>query len=330
MTTEFTRQAGVELPITAGAMYPCGNPELVAAASAAGGLGVVQPISFAYVHGDSLAEGLAKVRDLTDKPIGFNALVEASSKTYEKRMARWIDEAIEAGVRFFVTALGNPRTVCERVHSVGGVVWHDVTERRWAEKARDEGVDGLIAVNRAAGGHAGVRSLEELHAEFAPLGLPMLAAGGLATPADMLRALEVGYAGIQMGTRFIASEECIVHPDYKRAIVAARAADIVRTKRLSGVDVAIIRPDSWPDDPDTKPPGEPGKLLSWMLRHPKLKRYARSFLALKSLRDLKRSSLGGVGYKDVYQAGQSVEHIEGVESVAAILAPFRAALQAGA
>ena len=72
----------------------------------------MQPISFAYVHGKSLAEGLARVRDLTDKPIGFNALVEASSKTYEKRMARWIDEAIEAGVRFFVTALGNPRAVC--------------------------------------------------------------------------------------------------------------------------------------------------------------------------------------------------------------------------
>jgi nitronate monooxygenase len=325
----FTDQTQVELPITAGAMYPCGNPELVAAASAAGALGVVQPISFAYVHGKSLAEGLARVRDLTDKPIGFNALVEASSKTYEKRMARWIDEAIEAGVRFFVTALGNPRAVCERVHSVGGVVWHDVTEYRFASKAHDEGVDGLIAVNSAAGGHAGVRTLEDLYQELAPLKLPMLAAGGLAQPADLMRALDAGYSGIQMGTRFIASKECKVHPEYKRAIVDAKARDIVRTKRLSGVDVAIIRPDSWPEG-DAKPPGEPGRFLSWMLRHPRFKKYARSFLALKSLRDLKRSSLGGLGYKDVFQAGQSVESIQAVESVAEILAPFRAALEARA
>lgn len=322
----FCEQTGAELPITCGAMYPCGNPELVAAASAAGGLGVVQPISFAYVHGNSLAEGLKRVRDLTDKPIGFNALVEASSKTYEKRMARWIDEALEADVRFFVTALGNPRDVCERVHAAGGVVWHDCTERRWAKKARDEGVDGLIAVNSAAGGHAGTRTLEDLFAELAPLGLPILAAGGLARPADLLRALDVGYAGIQMGTRFIATEECRVHPEYKQAIVDALADDIVRTKRLSGVDVAIIRPDDWPDEPGAHPPGEPGRLLAWMLRHPKLKKYARSFLALKSLRDLKRSSLDGAGYKDVYQAGRSVAGIDAVVPVAELLAEFRAAL----
>jgi len=328
LATAFTRQTGVELPITAGAMYPCGNPELVAAASAAGALGVVQPISFAYVHGSSLAEGLAKVRDLTDRPIGFNALIEASSKTYAKRMARWIDEALDADVRFFVTALGNPREVVDRVHAAGGVVWHDVTERRWAEKARDAGVDGLIAVNRSAGGHAGVRGLEDLYTELAPLGLPMLAAGGIATPAGMLRALELGYAGVQMGTRFIASEECRVHPDYKRAVVAAGAKDIVRTKRLSGVDVAIIRPDDWPAEGSGEhPPGEPGRLLSWMLRHPKLKRFARGFLTLRSLRSLRRSSLDGVGYKDVWQAGKSVAAIEGVEPVAELLAPFRAALE---
>ncbi|MDF1801034.1 MAG: nitronate monooxygenase, partial [Planctomycetota bacterium] len=205
--TEFTRQAGVELPLTLGAMYPCGNPELVAAVSAAGGMGIVQPISFSYVHSGSLAAGLARVRELTDRPIGFNAIVEAGSKTYLKRMYAWVDEALEAGVRFFVTALGNPREVVDRVHAAGGYVWHDVTERRFAEKAAAGGVDGLIAVNTRAGGHAGVRSPADLFTELEPLGLPMLAAGGIAEPADLLAMLELGYAGVQMGTRFIATPE---------------------------------------------------------------------------------------------------------------------------
>jgi nitronate monooxygenase len=321
--TPFTDAARVELPLTLGAMYPCGNPELVAAVSEAGGLGIVQPISFSYVHAGSLTEGLRRVRDLTDKPIGFNAIVEASSKTYERRMARWIDEALEAGVRFFVTALGNPREVAARVHSVGGVVWHDVTELRFAKKAANAGVDGLIAVNERAGGHAGTRSMRALFDELTPLGLPVLAAGGLAGPEDLLEALAIGYAGIQMGTRFIATPECAVHEDYRRAIVAAGEEDIALTRRLSGVPVAIIRPGD-----GSGADGEPGALLSWMLRHPRFKRWARAYLALTSLRKLKRSSREGLGYKDVFQAGKSVAAIDAVEPAGELVARFRSALEA--
>lgn len=326
LETDFTRAAKVELPLTLGAMYPCGNPELVAAVSEAGGLGIVQPISFSYVHSGSLAAGLARVRELTDKPIGFNAIVEASSKTYERRMEAWIEEALEAGVRFFVTALGNPRDVVNRVHRAGGVVWHDVTERRFAEKARDEGVDGLIAVNDRAGGHAGARSTEALFEELAPLELPMLAAGGIGAPEQMLAALALGYAGVQMGTRFIATPECHVHADYRTAIVEADEDDITLTRRLSGVPVSIIRPTEWESKDDGA--GEPGALLSWMLRHPKLKRWARGYLALTSLRKLKHSSTRGLGYRDVFQAGKSVATIDRIEPAAEIVARFRAALEA--
>ena len=80
---------------------------------------------------------------------------------YEERMKRWIDIALEEGVRFFITALGNPRWVVDKVHAVGGVVYHDVTERKWALKALDGGVDGLICVNGRAGGHAGTHSPAE-------------------------------------------------------------------------------------------------------------------------------------------------------------------------
>ena len=146
LATPLTRHAGVELPVIGGAMYPCSNPELVAAVSASGGIGIVQPISLTFVHGHEFRAGLRYIRALTDRPIGMNALIEASSRSYRRRMEKWVGIALEEGVRFFVTSLGKPWWVVERVQAVGGVVYHDVTDRRWALKALDSGVHGFIAV----------------------------------------------------------------------------------------------------------------------------------------------------------------------------------------
>ena len=157
LDTPFTRHAGVATPLICGAMYPCSNPELVAAVSAAGGIGIVQPISLTYVFRHDLREGLRLIRRITDKPIGFNVVVEKTAKSYENRMRAWVDVALEEGVKFFITALGNPRWVVEKVHAAGGIVYHDVTAREWAQKAIAGGVDGLICVNTRAGGHAGHR-----------------------------------------------------------------------------------------------------------------------------------------------------------------------------
>ena len=85
----------------------------MAAASEAGGIGIIQPISLTYVHGHDYREGLRLIRRLTSKPIGMNALIEASSKNYHERMIRWVNVALEEGVRFFVTSLGNPKWVVE-------------------------------------------------------------------------------------------------------------------------------------------------------------------------------------------------------------------------
>ena len=170
LDTPLSRHTGIDIPLICGAMYPCSNPELVAAVSDAGGIGIVQPISLTYVHGHEFRAGLQLIRRLTSRPIGMNALIEQSSRAYQQRMTRWIDIALEEGIRFFVTSLGNPRWVVDRVASFGGVVYHDVTERRWAEKAIAGGVQGLIAVNRRAGGHAGTRTAEQLIAELGDLG----------------------------------------------------------------------------------------------------------------------------------------------------------------
>src|SRR4029077_18825515 len=205
-------------------MYRCSNTELVAAVSAAGGIGVVQPLSMIYVYRQDLREGLRLIRRTTDKPIGMNVLIERSSKFYPEAMSRYVDIAIEEGVRFFVTSLGNPRWVVDRVAPAGGIVYHDVTERKWAEKGLAGGVDGLIAVNDRAGGHAGPYSAERLYEQLHDLGVPVVCAGGIGDEHGFVRALRMGYAGAQLGTRFIATNECGAHEYYKRAIVRANEA----------------------------------------------------------------------------------------------------------
>jgi len=319
-TTPLTTAARIEVPLVGGAMYPCSNPELVAAVSEAGGIGIVQPISLTYVHGHDFREGLRLVRRLTSKPIGLNALIEQSSKTYRERMERWIDVALEEDVRFFVTSLGNPRWVVDRVSPLGGVVYHDVTERKWAEKGRDGGVHGLMAVNDRAGGHAGGKSAEALIEELLPLGLPVVCAGGIGNERDFVRVLGSGYAGAQLGTRFIATPECRASEAYKRGIVEADERDIVLTERLTGVPVAVI------DTPSVRRLGtKAGPVARFLLRGRRTKHWMRTIYALRSLWALKRGLLRDSPDRDYWQAGKSVAGIERIEPAGEIVRRFAAA-----
>jgi nitronate monooxygenase len=315
--TGFTRHAGVEVPIICGPMYPCSNPELVAAVSAAGGLGVLQPMSLTHVHGHEFRQGIRLMRRLTSKPIGMNALIEQSSKIYHQRMVRWVDVALEEGVRFFITSLGKPGWVVDKVHAVGGVVYHDVTERKWAVKGLDDGVDGLIAVNNRAGGHAGGKSSRELLDELAGFGVPVVCAGGIASEAVFVEALGMGYAAVQMGTRFIATTECRAARPYKQAIVDAGEEDIVLSERITGVPVSVIK------TPFIERMGlHAGPLARWMLRGRKRKHLMRTIYGLRSIRQLRRASLDESGAKDYWQAGKSVEGVEAIEPAGEIIRRF--------
>ena len=263
------------------------------------------------------SEGLRYIRDLTSCPIGMNALIESSSRTYHERMVEWVDVALEEGVRFFVTSLGKPRWVVDRVEAAGGVVYHDVTERKWALKARESGVHGLIAVNDRAGGHAGDRSVEALLDEVGDLGLPVVCAGGVGAPGDFARALALGYEGVQMGTRFIATEECTASEDYKRAILNADEDDIVLTERLTGVPLAVI------NTPHVQKVGtRAGPLARWMLRGRWTKHLMRTLYALMSAWRLKGESFKKKSTASYWQAGRSVEGIHEILPAGEIVRRF--------
>ncbi len=317
VVTRLTQDAGVQVPLICGAMYPCSNPELVAAASGAGGLGILQPISLTCVHGYNVREGIRRIRSLTDRPVGMNALIEQSSKTYRRRMEEWIDVALEEGVRFFVTSLGKPDWVVRAVEPFGGRVYHDVTERKWAQKGLDGGVHGLIGVNSRAGGHAGKLAARELLDDVGDLGLPVVCAGGIATEQEFVEVLELGYAGVQMGTRFITTDECSASDEYKQAIVDATEEDIVLSERITGVPVALI------NTPFVRRTGlKAAPLARWMLRGRRTKHVMRTIYALRSLWQLRRSLRARSGDGDYWQAGRSVAGVHSIEPAESIIRRF--------
>lgn len=322
LETRFTREAGVRVPLICGPMYPCSNPELVAAASEAGGIGIIQPVSMTFVHGHDFRQGIKLIKSLTDKPVGMNALIEKSSRKYHDRMVEWVSIALDEGVRFFITSLGNPRWVVDRVKAYDGIVYHDVTERKWALKGLDGGVDGLIAVNNRAGGHAGPHSQLQLLDQLGDLEVPLICAGGIGNEKQFAEAIEQGYAGCQLGTRFIATRECSAAMPYKQAILDAGESDIVLSNRITGVPVSIIK-TPYIEKIGTKA----GAFARWMLQGSKTKHWMRMFYTLRSAFQLRKSSLDEKGETEFWQAGKSVAGIQQIEPVATIISRYETALQ---
>jgi nitronate monooxygenase len=318
----FIDHAGIETPVIGGPMYPCSNPELVAAVSEAGGIGIVQPISLTYVHGYDFRDGLRYIRKLTGKPIGMNALIEQSTGRYHKRMKAWIDIALEEGVRFFITSLGKPGWVVDRVHRAGGIVYHDTINRKFALKGVHDGVDGLVCVNNRAGGHTGQEGVQRLYEHLSDMGVPLVCAGGISTREEFLHAIDIGYAGVQLGTAFIATTECNASDAYKQAILGADESDIVWSERFTGVPISVIRTRSI-DRMGTRP----GPVAQWLLRGHRTKHLMRTLYALRSIVQLKKAMLGQTGSKDLWQAGKSVAGIKKIQPAGEIVRVFREALE---
>ncbi len=154
--------------------------------------------------------------------------------------------------------------------------------------------------------------------------MPLICAGGIGSEPDFIHALRLGYAGVQMGTRFIATSECGASDVYKQAIVAAQEKDIVLSERITGVPVSVIA------TPTVRRLGlKAGFLARWMLRGRKTKHLMRTIYALRSLWQLKRASLDTSGDNDYWQAGKSVAGIQAIEPAGEIIRRYAAAARQG-
>ncbi|MDH0144463.1 NAD(P)H-dependent flavin oxidoreductase [Aquipseudomonas alcaligenes] len=229
----------LRLPVVAAPMFLVSNPQLVLACCHSGVLGSFPALNQRESSGfKAWLEEIEAGLKADSAPYAVNLIVHGSNPRLQADLAI----CVEHKVPVVITSLGAVKEVVDAVHSYGGLVFHDVTTRRHAEKAAEAGVDGLIAVAAGAGGHAGTWSPFALIAEIRQFfDKTLLLSGCLNHGHEVLAAQLLGADLAYMGTRFIATRESNADADYKQMILDARAADIVHTPAVSGVPASFMR-----------------------------------------------------------------------------------------
>ncbi len=221
--TTFKRAFGIELPIVQGPMSGASGPDLVAAVANAGGLGML-PVWGRSV--DDAKTMVAQTKALTDGPFGVNLRSDFKQLDH-------ISMAVDSGVSLIHLFWGDLKASAIHARSMNAMMIVTVDDAATAKAALDAGAHALIAQGIEAGGHVlSETPRDELLATVLDLGgeVPVIAAGGLATPGDVARVVNAGAAGALCGTRFVASEESIAHDVYKQTLVGAGASATVRTE----------------------------------------------------------------------------------------------------
>ncbi|KIV71688.1 MULTISPECIES: NAD(P)H-dependent flavin oxidoreductase [Pseudomonadaceae] len=229
----------LRLPLVTAPMFLVSAPSMVLASCNAGVVGSFPALNQRESAGfaawlDEIAAGLTA----DAAPYAVNLIVHGSNPRLQADLAI----CVEKKVPIVITSLGAVKEVVDAVHSYGGLVFHDVTTRRHAEKAAEAGVDGLIAVAAGAGGHAGTWSPFALVAEIRQFfDKTLLLAGCLNHGHEILAAQLLGADLAYLGTRFIATQESQASAAYKQMLLDARAADIIHTPAVSGVPASFMR-----------------------------------------------------------------------------------------
>lgn len=230
MQNRITQLFGIQYPIIQGGMIWCSGWRLASAVSNAGGLGLIGSGS---MYPEVLREHIQKCKAATNKPFGVN--VPLLYPDIEKLM----EIIVEEGVKIVFTSAGNPKTWTEHLKSKGITVVHVVSNTKFAKKCEEAGVDAIVAEGFEAGGHNGreeTTTMCLIPMVREAISIPLIAAGGIGTGKTMLAAMALGADGVQIGSRFAASEESSAHENFKKAIVDAGDGDTQLTlKELTPV-----------------------------------------------------------------------------------------------
>jgi NAD(P)H-dependent flavin oxidoreductase YrpB (nitropropane dioxygenase family) len=231
IATPFTKLVGIEAPVVAAPVAP--SPELVAAVSNAGGLGLV-PIT--WLDPDAIRAELHATRELTVRPFGVNLVLDAPRD-------QQLEAALEEGVPVVTFFWGDPQPYVERVHAAGALATLTVGSAEEARRAAAAGVDAVVAQGWEAGGHvwgrvATLPLVPAVKSAVAPL--PVVAAGGVADGRGLAAVLALGADAAWVGTRFVASREAPFAPEYKKRVLAAPETEAIYTTLFDG---------GWPEAP---------------------------------------------------------------------------------
>lgn len=226
MKTEITELLGIKYPILQGGMAWVAESTLAAAVSNAGGAGIIAggaaPI-------DYLREQIRRAKTLTDKPFGVNVMLLSPNAD---ELAQLV---IDEGVAFVTTGAGNPGKYMEGWKNAGIKVIPVVPSVALAKRMERAGADAVIAEGTESGGHIGENTTMCLVPQVVDaVNIPVIAAGGIADGRGIAASFMLGAKGVQVGTRFLASEECQIHENYKKLVVEAKDTDSLVTGRFTG------------------------------------------------------------------------------------------------
>ena len=229
----ITQLLGIRYPIIQGGMAGVSESKLVSAVSNAGGLGV---IGSGFFSPSWLEEEIKKTRSLTDKPFGVNILMQNPGAP------ELIKVIIEYQVPIVFTGGGSPLPVLPYLQAAGIKIIPVVALTRLAKKMEDSGADAVVVEGLESGGHIGENTTFCLIPQAKKLlnKIPLIAAGGIYDGKTAAAAFLLGADGVQMGTRFIASKECQVHENYKKAVISATDENIIVVARFTGHPVRVI------------------------------------------------------------------------------------------
>ncbi|MBT7726737.1 MAG: DUF561 domain-containing protein [Flavobacteriales bacterium] len=226
----ITQLFGIKYPIIQGGMIWCSGWELASSVSNSGGLGL---IGAASMYPEVLRDHIIKCREATDKPFGVNLPL------LYRDLDQHIQIIIEMGVKIVFTSAGSPKKYTPILKENGIKVVHVVSNLKFAKKSEEAGVDAIVCEGFEAGGHNGKEEItsmclipnvsENVH-------IPVIAAGGIGIGKAMLAAFSLGAEGVQIGSRFVASQECSAHPNFKDAVVESKEGDtMLSLKKLTAV-----------------------------------------------------------------------------------------------
>lgn len=228
--TQVTEDFGIEHPIIQGGMMWVSQPELVASVSEAGGLGVLTALTFETAEG--LADAIARTRALTDRPFGVNLTFLPT--LIPKDYGSLIDVIVDEGIGIVETAGRNPEPYMERIKAGGAKVVHKCTSVRFAKKAEAIGCDYVSIDGCECAGHPGeedITSLVLIPATVDAINIPVIASGGFADARGLVAALALGAEAMNMGTRFVATQEAPAHEKVKQWYVDASETDTMYVMR---------------------------------------------------------------------------------------------------
>lgn len=309
---DFTRLLSCDLPIIVAPMFLVSTETMVIEASEVGAVGTIPTLN--YRKTEDLNEGLKRIKAKTSKSFGVNLIVHKSNK-------RWREDlniCAENKVPFFITSLGSPKEVIEKVKSYGGIVFCDVTNTKHAKKVLDHGADGIIAVCAGAGGHAGPHSPFSLISELKELtDKPIIVAGAIANGASILSSLALGASGVSMGTRFIATHEAFASEEYKNAILNSTSENIQKSQKLTGIPASVIKTK------DLEKLFNKPNMIEKLIMYIEYKNQGKTAFTKK----LRKTFGYDWNWKNVWSAGESVGQIHAVYSVKQVIEDLKSEVE---